>query len=79
MPFDALFSFTWMDLADILIVSFILHRLYLLLRETTALQVMLGLLLLWLFEAIATASGLVLTSWLFRGIGAVAVLVIVRP
>lgn len=77
MAIDAIFSFSWVDLVDILIVSFILHRLFLLLRGTTALQVMLGLLFLWLFEAIASASGLVLTSWLLRGVGAVAVLVIV--
>jgi uncharacterized protein (TIGR00159 family) len=77
MPIDAFSSFAWGDLIDILIVSFILHRLFLLLRGTTALQVMLGLLLLWFFEAIANAAGFLLTSWLFRGIGAVAVLAIV--
>lgn len=60
-----------------MVVSIILHRLFLLLRGTTALQVMLGLLFLWLAEAIAEAAGLLLTSWLLRGIGAVAVLAIV--
>ena len=77
MLIDTLFSFRWVDLVDILIVSVIVHRLLLLLRGTTALQVMLGLLFLWLFGAIADAAGLVLTSWLFRGVGAVAVLAIV--
>lgn len=77
MLFESFFPFTWQDGVDILVVSIILHRLFLLLRGTTALQVMLGLLFLWLAEAIAEAAGLLLTSWLLRGIGAVAVLAIV--
>jgi uncharacterized protein (TIGR00159 family) len=77
MLFDTFFFFRWVDLLDILIVSVILHRLFLLLRGTTALQVMLGLLLLWLLEAFAGAAGLVLTSWLLRGVGIVAVVAMV--
>jgi diadenylate cyclase len=71
------FAFQWQDVADILVISFILHRLFLLFRGTTALQIMVGLLFLWLFQGIAHATGLVLTSWFFQGAGAVAVLVIV--
>ncbi len=77
MLLDIFFPFTWQDVADILVVSVIIHRLFLLLRGTTALQVMFGLLFLWLAEAIAEAAGLLLTSWLLRGIGAVAVLAVV--
>ncbi|HUV12109.1 MAG TPA: diadenylate cyclase [Acidobacteriota bacterium] len=77
MLFDIFFPFTWQDVADVLVVSVIIHRLFLLLRGTTALQVMFGLLFLWLAEAIAEAAGLLLTSWLLRGIGAVAVLAVV--
>jgi len=77
MLFDTFFSFRWVDLVDILIVSVILHRLFILLRGTAALQVMLGLLFLWFLEAIASATGLVLTSWLLRGVGVVAVVAIV--
>jgi uncharacterized protein (TIGR00159 family) len=77
MLIDMFFPFTWQDVADILVVSVVIHRLFLLLRGTTALQVMFGLLFLWLAEAIAEAAGLLLTSWLLRGIGAVAVLAIV--
>jgi diadenylate cyclase len=71
------FAFKWQDVADILVISFIVHRLFLLFRGTTALQIMVGLVLLWVFQAIARAAGLVLTSWFFQGAGAVAVLVIV--
>jgi len=74
---DFLFSFKWQDVVDILVISFLVHRLFLLFRGTTALQILLGLLLLWLCHTIAMASGLVLTSWFFQGLGAIAVLVIV--
>ena len=74
---DFLFSFQWQDVVDILVISFLVHRLFLLFRGTTALQILLGVLFLWLCHTIAQASGLVLTSWFFQGVGAVAVLVIV--
>lgn len=74
---DFLSSFKWQDVADILVISFLVHRLFLLFRGTTALQILVGLLSLWLCHTIAQASGLVLTSWFFQGIGAIAVLVIV--
>ena len=77
MPLDIFFAFKWHDLLDILVISFILHRLFLLFRGTIALQIILGLLFLWVIQGIAKAAGLVLTSWFFQGIGAVAVLVIV--
>ena len=67
----------WKNFLDILVISFILHRLFLLMRGTVAFQVSIGLVVLWLFQELANAAGLVLTSWFFRGIGAVAVLVIV--
>ena len=67
----------WRNLLDILVISFILHRLFLLMRGTLAFQVTIGLVFLWLFQEVANAAGLVLTSWFFRGIGAVAVLVII--
>jgi DNA integrity scanning protein DisA with diadenylate cyclase activity len=60
-----LFAFKWHDLLDILVISFILHRLFLLFRGTIALQIILGLLLLWVIQGIAKAAGLVLTSWFF--------------
>ena len=77
MPVDMFTSFRWHDVLDVLVISFILHRLMLLLRGTAALQIVLGLLVLWLIQVIAEAAGLVLTSWFFQGVGAVAVLVVV--
>jgi uncharacterized protein (TIGR00159 family) len=77
MGLDIFTSLKWPDVVDVLVISFILHRLVLVLRGTAALQIVLGLLLLWVIQGIATAAGLVLTSWLFQGVGAVAVLIIV--
>jgi len=77
MLFDIFFPFKWHDVIDILVISLIVHRLFLLFRGTTAFQIILGLLFLWLLQAIAQTAGLVLTSWFFQGLGAVAVLVIV--
>jgi uncharacterized protein (TIGR00159 family) len=74
---DFLLSLKWQDVADILVISFLIHRLFLLFRGTTALQIMLGLLFLWLGYTSAQAAGFLLTSWFFQGIGAIAVLVIV--
>jgi uncharacterized protein (TIGR00159 family) len=71
------FLLEWKNFLDILVISFILHRLFLLMRGTAAFQISIGLVFLWLFQEAANAAGLVLTSWFFRGIGAVAVLVLV--
>jgi uncharacterized protein (TIGR00159 family) len=75
MPFDIFFPFKWQNAVDILVISFIVHRLFLLFRGTTAFQVMLAFLFLWVLQSVAQAAGLVLTSWFFQGIGAVAVLI----
>jgi diadenylate cyclase len=67
----------WKDFVDIFVISFILHRIFLLMRGTAVVQITIGLVSLWLFQELARVSGLVLTSWFFRGIGAIFVLVIV--
>ncbi len=77
MLIDIFSSFKWHDVLDALIISFIIYRLFLVFRGTTAFQIVLGLLVLWVIQGTAKAAGLVLTSWFFQGIGAVAVLVIV--
>ncbi len=77
MIMEFLFSLKWQDVADVLVISFLIHRLFLIIRGTTAFQITLGLLFLWLCHTIAQAAGFVLTSWFFQGFGAVAVLVII--
>jgi len=71
------FPLHWKDFIDIFVISFILHRIFLLMRGTSVVQITIGLASLWLFQELARVSGLVLTSWFFRGIGAILVLLIV--
>jgi uncharacterized protein (TIGR00159 family) len=77
MLVDLLAPPKWQDVLDILVISILIHRLFLLFRGTSVLQIMVGLLFLWVLHGIAQAGGLVLTSWFLEGFGAIAVLVLV--
>ena len=74
---DFLSTFRWLHLIDILIISFILHRIFLLLRGRNAFQMMLGIISILLLQAAAQAFGLVLTSWFLAGLGAIALVAVV--
>ena len=78
---DMLFSFfdsiRLQDAVDILLLSYILFRLYVLFRETHVFRVIAGLVILWIFQRIAEFFGLILTSWALQGIMAVAALIII--
>jgi diadenylate cyclase len=65
------------DIVDILLLSYILFRLYVLFRGTYVLRVMAGLVILWFFQRTAVFLGLILTSWALQGITAVATLIII--
>ena len=67
----------WQDLVDILFVSYILFRLYVLFRGTNVMRVIAGIALLWIFQRIAVDIGLIVTSWVMQGIVAGAALIIV--
>lgn len=67
----------WQDVADILLNSYILFRLYALFRGTNVFRVLMGIAVLWFFQRIAVSLGLVLTSWVIQGIIAVAALIII--
>lgn len=66
------FPFTWKEFIDLLLISFLLHRLYLLFRGTTALQVAIGVFFLWLVYFAAERAGLVLTTRFFQAMATVA-------
>lgn len=75
------FPFSWKELLDLLLISFFLHRLYLLFRGTTALQVAIGVFFLWLLYFAAERAGLVVTTRFFQAmaaVGAVGLIVIFR-
>ncbi len=67
----------WQDALDIALNSYILFRVYVLLRGTHVLRMLIGVVCLWLFQRLAVASGLIITSWMTQGITAVAALVII--
>ena len=70
-------SIRWQDIVDILLVSYIVFRLYILLRGTTVFRVLIGIALLWLSHRIALFLGLIVTSWAMQGIMAVTALIII--
>ncbi len=65
------------DIVDILLLSYILFRLYVLFRGTYVFRVITGLVILWFFQRTAVFLGLILTSWALQGITAVATLIII--
>jgi diadenylate cyclase len=75
--YSFLSTIRWQDLIDILFNSYILFRLYILFRGTHVFRVLAGIALLWIFQRIAVALGLIVTSWAMQGIIAGAALIIV--
>lgn len=70
-------SIRWQDTLDILLNSYILFRLYVLLRGTHILRVLVGILFLLYFQKVAASMGLILTSWVIQGVTAAAALIII--
>ena len=77
MLFSSLATMHLQDIVDILLLSYILFRLYVLFRGTYVFRVIAGLVILWFFQRIAVFLGLILTSWALQGIMAVAALIII--
>src|SRR5512136_644916 len=67
----------WQDLLDIALNSFILFRLYVLFRGTSAFRVLVGIAIFWISQKLALSLGLVVTSWALQGITLVAAVIIV--
>ncbi|MEW6673795.1 MAG: diadenylate cyclase [Thermodesulfobacteriota bacterium] len=70
-------SIRWQDVVDITINSYILFRLYILLRGTNAFRILLGFAFLWFFQMTAESMGLIITSWAIQGITAVAAIILI--
>lgn len=70
-------SIRWQDVVDIILNSYILFRCYVIFRITNAFRILVGLAFLWIFQNIAVAIGLIVTSWVIQGITAVAALIII--
>ena len=67
----------WQDIVDILLVSYIVFRFYILIRGTNVFRVLIGIAFLWFFHRIAVFLGFIVTSWAIQGIMAVAALIII--
>jgi diadenylate cyclase len=67
----------WQDVVDILFNSYILFRIYVLFQGTNAFRVLVGMTSLWILQELAASMGLILTSWVIRGITAAAAIIII--
>ena len=65
------------DLLEIAIVAYILYKLYQLMRGTIAVQIVLGVMALYLVQVIVTALGMTMLPALFQSISEVAVLAVI--
>lgn len=75
--FTFITSIRWQDLVDILFNSYILFRVYVLFQGTNAFRVLVGVTSLWILQEVAASMGLILTSWVLRGITAAAAIIII--
>ncbi|NLA74665.1 MAG: DisA protein [Deltaproteobacteria bacterium] len=71
------FVYRWQDILDILIMSYVLLRLYFLFKGTNVFRVLMGIAILWIFQTIALYVGLIVTSWAVQGFTAVAAIIII--
>ncbi|MEW6669218.1 MAG: diadenylate cyclase [Thermodesulfobacteriota bacterium] len=67
----------WQDMADIILNSYLLFRLYVLFRGTNAIRVIVGMAFLWFVQQVSVSLGLILTSWVSQGIIAVGALILI--
>jgi len=65
------------DIADILIMSFLVYQLYSWFKNTKALQVVLGLLFLGILYVITKNLGLFMTSWILQELGTVLLVLLI--
>lgn len=67
----------WHDWLDIGIVAFLLYRCFVLFWGTPVFRAIIGVTLLWVFDLIANTLGMIVTSLILRGIGAIIVIIVV--
>ena len=59
-------TITWVDILDVLLVSFLFYRLYVAMRGTIAAQVFLGLMLVIIGSIVAHAVDMKALSWILK-------------
>ncbi|MFC1839129.1 diadenylate cyclase [Thermodesulfobacteriota bacterium] len=65
------------DIFDILLMSYILFRLYVLFKGTNVFRVLVGMLILWFLQKISFYVGLIVTGWALQGFTALAAIIII--
>lgn len=70
-------SIRWQDIIDITINTYLLFRVYMILRGTTTVRSLIALAILWLVKKAAESAGLLLTSWVIEAITALAALIVI--
>lgn len=74
---EFLSSIRWQDIIDIVLMSYIIFRLYILFKGTNVIRVLVGIALLWFIQRIASWLGLIVTSWAIQGVTTVAAIVVI--
>lgn len=74
---STLAQFRWMDAVDVLIVAFAVYQLLLMFKGTKALQMILGLALVYLASRIALKGGLLTVNWVLQNLLGVWFLLII--
>ncbi len=75
-------TITWLDIIDVLLVSFLFYRLYVAMRGTIAAQVFLGLVLVIIGSVVARAADMKTLSWILKtltDIWVIALIVLFQP
>jgi len=67
----------WQDVFDIILISYILFRLYVLFRGTKVIRSLLGICVLWAAGQGAVYLGLIVTNWAMQGIITVAAFLVI--
>ncbi len=74
---EILASLRWQDFTDILLITFILYRMYVWLQGTRALRILFALAALGLLYILARWSGLFITTWMLQYLWAVILVIMV--
>jgi len=75
--YSQIYQLRWQDVIDILFVSYLLFRFYVIFKGTHVLRVLIAIALLFFLQRIAVLLGLVVTSWAIQGITAASALLII--
>ena len=67
----------WQDIIDIILMSYIIFRLYILFKGTNVFRVLIGIAFLWFFQRMASYLGLIVTTWAIQGVTAVAAIIVI--